>query len=83
MVFWQPSNNSDIKNYQVYRSNNASCNSARKLATVDSSNDVYFDTNVKNGKSYCYQITAIDSDKLESMLSQHVNFTLPVIELGN
>lgn len=80
MVFWQPSHNSDIKKYQVYRSNTASCNSARKLATVDSSNDVYFDTNVKNGKSYCYQITAIDSDKLESMLSQHVNFTLPVIE---
>jgi len=83
MVFWQPSDNSDIKNYQVYRSNSASCDSARKLATVDSSNDVYLDTNVKSGKSYCYQITAIDNDKLESMLSQHVNFTLPAIELGN
>ncbi len=83
MVFWQPSSNSDIEKYQVYRSSTASCNSARKLATVDSSNDVYLDTSVKSGKSYCYQITAIDSDKLESMLSQQVNFTLPVIELGN
>ncbi len=83
MVFWQQSTNRDIKNYQVYRSNTASCDSARKLAIVDSSNDVYFDTSVKSGKSYCYQITAIDNDKLESMLSQHVNFTLPAIELGN
>jgi fibronectin type 3 domain-containing protein len=83
MVFWQPSNNTDIKNYQVYRSNTTSCNNVRKLATVSSANDVYLDSNVKSGKSYCYQITSIDSDDLESMLSQHVNFTLPAIELGN
>jgi len=82
MVFWQPSSNKDIKSYQIYRGNNDSCSSTRKFATVDSSNDVYLDTNVKSGKSYCYQITAIDIDKLEGVLSKKVNFTLPITELG-
>jgi len=83
MIFWQPSSNNDIKSYQIYRGTNNSCSSARKFATVDSSSDVYLDTNVKSGKSYCYQITAIDIDKLEGVLSKKVNFTLPMIELGN
>jgi fibronectin type 3 domain-containing protein/TolB-like protein len=83
MIFWQPSTNSDISNYQVYRSNSSSCSGVRKLATVDSSNDVYLDSSVKSGKSYCYQITAIDRDKLESKQSQSVNFTMPITEQGN
>ncbi|NQZ88564.1 MAG: hypothetical protein HRT54_13415 [Colwellia sp.] len=83
MIFWQHSNNTDINSYQVYRSNSSSCSGVRKLVTVDSSNDVYLDSNVKSGKSYCYQITAIDRDKLEGRPSQSVNFTMPITEQGN
>jgi fibronectin type 3 domain-containing protein/TolB-like protein len=83
MIFWQASTNRDINSYQIYRSNNSSCESTRKLATVDSSNDVYLDTSVMNGKSYCYQITVIDNDKLEGIPSKEVNFTMPSIEQGN
>lgn len=80
MVFWQLSTNNDIDSYQIYRSNTNSCDNIRKLATVDSSNDVYFDTSVKGGKSYCYQVTAIDRDKLEGLPSQPVNHTVPLTE---
>ncbi|MFT5294714.1 MAG: fibronectin type 3 domain-containing protein/TolB-like protein [Colwellia sp.] len=83
MIFWQTSVDLDISSYQVYRSNSSSCSGVRKLATVDSSNDVYLDSTVKSGKSYCYQITAIDRDKLESKPSQQVNFTMPITEQGN
>lgn len=80
MIFWQPSTNLDISSYQIYRSNSNSCSGARKLVAVDSSNDVYLDSTVKNGHSYCYQITAIDTDELEGMLSKEIHFTLPIIE---
>jgi len=80
MIFWKPSSNLDISSYQIYRSNSNSCSSARKLVAIDSSNDVYLDTSVKHGNSYCYQITAIDADELEGMLSKEVHFTLPIIE---
>jgi fibronectin type 3 domain-containing protein/TolB-like protein len=83
MIFWQPSDNTDINSYQIYRSNSSSCSSVRKLATVDGSNDVYLDSSVNSGKSYCYQITAIDRDKLEGKPSQPVNFNMPVTEQGN
>jgi fibronectin type 3 domain-containing protein/TolB-like protein len=83
MIFWQPSNGTDISSYQVYRSSSSSCSGVRKLATVDSSNDVYLDSSVKSGKSYCYQITAIDRDKLEGNPSQSVSFTMPITEQGN
>ena len=82
MFFWQPLENKDISHYQVHRSSNNSCSSLRKIATVDSSEDVYLDTDVKSGKSYCYQVTGVDNDKLEGKLSQRVNFTMPIIEQG-
>jgi len=80
MFFWGLSSNTDIDKYQVYRSTNLSCSNLRKLATVDSTSDIYLDVNVKSGKSYCYQVTAIDIDKLESQNSQSVTYTLPAVE---
>jgi len=83
MFFWGLSSNSDIEQYQVYRSSNLSCSNLRKLATVDGTSDIYLDVNVKGGKSYCYQVTAIDVDNLESQSSQSVTYTLPAVEGAN
>lgn len=82
MLFWQPLKNNDINHYQIHRSSNSSCSNSRKIATTAGSIDVYLDTDVSSGKSYCYQITAIDNDKLESKLSQQVSFTMPNTEQG-
>ncbi|MBL4940237.1 MAG: fibronectin type III domain-containing protein [Colwellia sp.] len=80
MLFWQPLMGKDIKHYLIHRSSNSSCTSLRKVATVNSAEDVYLDAEVKSGKSYCYQISAVDNEQLEGKLSQRVNFTMPTIE---
>jgi fibronectin type 3 domain-containing protein len=80
MFFWQKNDSNDISNYQVYRGKQRSCTGLRKLAKVNSTEDVYLDSNVKQGKNYCYRVTAIDKDKLESSMSNSVNFTLPTTE---
>ncbi|PCI62803.1 MAG: hypothetical protein COB35_02580 [Gammaproteobacteria bacterium] len=83
MLFWQPLSDTDINIYQIYRSVNSSCSGLRKIATVASTSDVYMDTKVKEGKSYCYRVTAIDNDKLEGRLSPSVSFTIPAIAEDN
>lgn len=71
LLEWQPSPETDIVNYQVYRG--TSCTSTRKLATV--SFPKYVDADISGGRNYCYQIAAIDKDQLEGQRSRGVQIT--------
>lgn len=81
MLFWQLSSNKDIYQYQIYRSTNSSCSSMKKITNVNSSEDVYLDSDLKPDTDYCYKVMAIDKDKLQSKLSLPLLYkTSPKIE---
>ena len=75
---WQANPESDIDYYQVYRG--SSCSSVRKLASVK--NTSYVDADVSGGRSYCYRISAVDTDELEGTTSSSVEISTTAVPEG-
>ncbi len=78
MLNWQPSENSDIVQYNVYRNDSAD-GSFDMLKTVSKETLQYEDFINEDGKTYFYKVTATDIDNLESSIHKNavMGITLP------
>lgn len=65
---WNGSTSSGISGYNVYRAlyANAACGSFSKINSLLATTTLYTDSNVVDGKSYCYAATAVNSSSQES-----------------
>jgi hypothetical protein len=77
---WNPSTSQNIAGYNVYRAAySSSCGSFSKINSLLNSSTLYTDSNVVNGKSYCYATTAVDTSNEESSYSNIVsNVQIPL-----
>ncbi len=71
---WYPNDDADLAGYNVYRSGNAETG-FYYLATTSS--EIYVDTDVENGVTYYYAVTAFDLDGNESELSYDLVYDTP------
>lgn len=70
---WTASTSADISGYNVYRAlYTTSCGSFSKINAVLVTSTSYTDSEVNNGKSYCYATTAVDMSNRESGYSNVV-----------
>jgi hypothetical protein len=65
---WNGSTSSGISGYNVYRAlyTSAACGAFSKINSVLTTTTLYTDSNVVDGKSYCYAATAVNSSSQES-----------------
>jgi len=77
---WNPSTSQNIAGYNVYRAMYlSSCGSFSKINSLLNSSTLYTDSNVVNGKSYCYATTAVNTSNEESSYSNIVsNVQIPL-----
>jgi len=73
---WNPSTSSDVIGYFVYRRTGSTGGFAKLQGTVDSSTS-FTDSNVADGQTYFYVVTAAASDDVESTFSSPVEVTIP------
>ena len=71
VLSWNANQESDFKEYKLY--GGTSSNSSTVLATISKGTQTYSHTNLLNGTTYYYQISAIDNDGNESARSSEVN----------
>ncbi len=71
LIKWYPNQEKDIKGYIIYRSLKK-YGDYIELDRVGSKVDSYIDTDVKNGVTYYYAVSAIDYDGNESELSPDI-----------
>jgi fibronectin type 3 domain-containing protein len=74
-ISWTPSV-SPVVGYNVYRAP-ASGGVFKKLNSSLVTETQYTDTSVRDGQSYSYYVTAVDSRKLESRASETTAATIP------
>jgi hypothetical protein len=71
---WSASTSSNISGYNVYRATySSSCGSFSKINSLLDTGTLYTDSSVKNGSSYCYATTAVDTSNVESGYSNIVS----------
>jgi fibronectin type 3 domain-containing protein len=75
-LMWDPSSATDVAIYNIYRSRN--CSRGKFIAKTNANTTEYLDNDVNVGQTYCYQISAIDADKLEGELSPTTQVELPI-----
>jgi len=70
---WVASTSTDVSGYNVYRGDYSnSCGSFAKVDSLRITSTSYTDSQVKDGASYCYATTAVDSSNQESGYSNIV-----------
>jgi fibronectin type 3 domain-containing protein len=67
---------SAVKGYYVYSKTQAS-GALTKLNSTPIAATTYTDTSVQSGQTYYYDVTAVDSDGVESAASNEVTVTIP------
>jgi hypothetical protein len=71
---WNASTSSNISGYNVYRAPySSSCGSFSKINSLLDTGTLYTDSSVKNGSSYCFATTAVDTSNVESGYSNIVS----------
>jgi len=76
MVSWNPSPESDVVKYRLYRANGSPCSTnSALLAEVLAPNTTYVDQGIDSTKHYC--VTAVDAVGQESVVSAEVTATYP------
>lgn len=70
-ISWAANPEADIDHYEIHRG--SSCGNVRKAAETNSTR--FVDTSVSGERTYCYRVSAIDADNLESELSAGVTIT--------
>lgn len=85
-LLWHPNSEKDLKDYLVYRNTDGS-NRYERIAVVskdsyykDTGLIYYVDTNVSNGQTYYYAVSARDTSGNESPLSKEDVFDTPRLE---
>ncbi len=73
---WQSAPEGDIREYEILRGSNCSSRMS-KVASVSSSTSTYADNSIKNGRSYCYKVRAIDQTDLEGIESSGASVDVP------
>ena len=73
---WSPSTSSDVVGYFVYRRTGSTGGFSKLQGTVDSSTS-FTDSNVADGQTYFYVVTAVAAGDLESAFSSQVEVTIP------
>ncbi|HET6349965.1 MAG TPA: fibronectin type III domain-containing protein [Candidatus Krumholzibacteria bacterium] len=76
-LYWNPNQESDLAGYRVYRGNVDLSGPYYKIATVSKNQTWYDDTDVKNGETWFYAVTAYDTHGHESDLSAEDVFDTP------
>jgi len=71
---WQAST-STVTGYYVYRGSSASNVTKLFVSAISATN--YTDSSVTNGQTYYYGVTSVDSNGVESTLSNEVSVTIP------
>jgi len=71
---WSPSTSIDITGYDVYRGLTTD-GPYTMLTTTAATN--YTDTDVQSGQTYYYELTAVDSNNVQSAFSNAVSATIP------
>lgn len=75
VVSWEQNSEDDIVHYEVHRG--SSCARVRALVKVMANEaSSYTDTDLSDGRSYCYKVKAVDASELESALSLGAEITL-------
>ena len=70
---WNASTSADVRGYNVYRAvYTNSCGAFSKINPMPIASTLYVDSEVKDGASYCYATTAIDTSDQESGYSNIV-----------
>ena len=82
---WTANSESDLSEYRLYRATEAPTSGSNlvdpnnQLTTIAAGTQSYTDTDVTNGQAYYYQLTAVDTEGLESTPSSLANaFPYPV-----
>jgi len=71
---WNASTSSNISGYNVYRAvYSSSCGSFSKINAALNTSTLYTDSNVADGKNYCYATTAVNTSSQESGYSNIVS----------
>jgi hypothetical protein len=76
-IYWNPSQEDDLAGYQVYRGNVDLSGPYYPLAKVSKGTTAYDDTDVNNGETWFYAVTAYDKNGHESDLSAEDVFDTP------
>jgi hypothetical protein len=76
-IYWNPNQESDLAGSQIYRGNVDIQGPYYPLAKVSKSQTQYADTNVNNGETWFYAVTAYDKAGHESDLSAEDVFDTP------
>ncbi|HEY9166432.1 MAG TPA: T9SS type A sorting domain-containing protein [Candidatus Kryptonia bacterium] len=63
---WQPTVDSELKAYRIYRSNSDELTNAQLIDSVAGTVTTYIDSTVPHGMPFYYWISAVDSDGIES-----------------
>ena len=71
LIKWYPNQEKDLKGYIIYRSSKE-IGDYKEIDTVSKSVSSYIDTDVRNGNTYYYAVSAFDYDDNESDLSPEV-----------
>jgi fibronectin type 3 domain-containing protein len=74
-LMWDANPEPDIESYTIFKGKN--CSRSKSIATTDAKTTEYIDKDVSVGQTYCYQIVAIDKDKLEGNLSSVTQAEIP------
>jgi fibronectin type 3 domain-containing protein len=70
---WDANSESDLSEYRLYRG--TSPEPTTQVATIAAGTESYTDTDVSNGTTYYYRLTAVDTDGNESNFSNEVSAT--------
>jgi hypothetical protein len=89
-IYWNANQESDLDGYRVYRGNVDLSGPYYPLADVAAGQTFYDDTDVNNGETWFYAVTAFDANGHESELSREdvfdtprpEGFNLVLVELG-
>lgn len=76
-IYWNPNQESDLAGYRIYRGNQDLSGPYYPLAEVSKSTTSYDDTDVNNGETWFYAVTAFDKNGHESELSREDVFDTP------
>lgn len=77
VLVWQANPEADIEVYEISRGSSCSRTSAIGKVSANNASTRFVDKSAKAGKSYCYQVIAIDKTKLESEPSSGVQINIP------
>jgi fibronectin type 3 domain-containing protein len=77
LVSWSPNPEPDISRYIVQRANGPDCSRYREVGVVKQQHNQFLDDSSTAGRSYCYDVLAVDADEMRSVNGDSASVDFP------